>query len=287
LLLGGQVTLAQHWHVGLAASSGLTPGIGTPQFRVISRVEYIPAVLPPPPPPPPLPPPPPPPPSDRDKDGIIDREDACPDDPGVKTDDPTTNGCPPPPPDRDKDGILDSEDACPDTAGMKTDDPRTNGCADRDGDSILDPIDACPDVPGIQHPDPKKHGCPLVRIERKQIRILEQIKFKFDSAQILPESSTILNAVAGILKEHPDIQQVRVEGHTDNQGKPIYNRGLSRRRAASVVKWLVKREGIEASRLTSEGFGQSRPIDSNSTEEGRKENRRVEFHIASVALPEQ
>ena len=105
--------------------------------------------------------PPPPPRSDRDKDGVFDDEDACPDVAGVRTDDPKTNGCPPPPPDRDGDGIPDSEDACPDVAGVRTNDPKTNGCPpDRDGDGILDKDDACPDVPGIKTNDPKTNGCP-------------------------------------------------------------------------------------------------------------------------------
>ena len=103
----------------------------------------------------------PPPPPDRDKDGIIDSEDACPDVPGIRTSDPKTNGCPPPPPDRDGDGIPDSEDACPDVPGVRTNDPKTNGCPpDRDGDGIIDSEDACPDVPGIRTNDPKTNGCP-------------------------------------------------------------------------------------------------------------------------------
>jgi OOP family OmpA-OmpF porin len=95
---------------------------------------------------------------DRDGDGIPDDQDACPDVPGVRTDDPKTNGCPP---DRDGDGIPDNEDACPDVPGVRTDDPRTNGCpSDRDHDTIIDKEDACPDVPGIRTDDPKTNGCP-------------------------------------------------------------------------------------------------------------------------------
>src|ERR1700744_5132921 len=89
----------------------------------------------------------------RDHDGVLDKDDACPDDPGMKTDDPTTNGCP----DRDKDGIIDKVDACPDVAGLKTSDPKTNGCPDpdRDKDGIANEQDACPDEPGKPDPDPK------------------------------------------------------------------------------------------------------------------------------------
>jgi len=96
---------------------------------------------------------------DRDGDGIPDDQDACPDVPGVRTEDPKTNGCPPP--DRDGDGIPDSEDACPDVPGVRTTDPKTNGCpSDRDHDTIIDVEDACPDVPGVRTSDPKTNGCP-------------------------------------------------------------------------------------------------------------------------------
>ena len=218
-------------------------------------------------------------PPDRDKDGIPDTEDACPDVPGVKTDDPKTNGCPP---DRDKDGIPDTEDACPDVPGVKTDDPKTNGCpSDRDKDGIADTVDACPDVPGPPNADPKKNGCPFVRIEAGQLKILEQIKFKFDSAEIV-DSEPILQAVVKTLGEHAEIKHLRIEGHTDNVGTPIYNKDLSRRRAASVEKALV-REGIDKQRLSSEGFGLERPAADNTTDEGRAANRRVEFHIEESA----
>ncbi|HYJ10445.1 MAG TPA: OmpA family protein, partial [Polyangiaceae bacterium] len=103
---------------------------------------------------------PPAPPPDRDRDGILDNDDACPDVAGVQTNDPKTNGCPPPP-DRDGDGIADSEDACPDVAGVKTSDAKTNGCPpDRDGDGVLDHDDACPDLAGLKTNDPKTNGCP-------------------------------------------------------------------------------------------------------------------------------
>jgi OmpA-OmpF porin, OOP family len=224
-----------------------------------------------------------PPPRDRDGDGVLDPQDACPDERGVPSGEPGTNGCPPPPPDQDKDGILDSQDACPDRAGDKTDDPRTNGCPDSDNDGIRDPEDACPGDAGARDPDPKKNGCPLARVERGQVKITEQVKFQTGSATILPDSNTVLEAVAKILKDHPEIKRVRVEGHTDNRGGKSMNQRLSQRRAAAVVTWLVTKGGIERSRLTSEGLGMDRPVGDNATEEGRRDNRRVEFHIADSA----
>lgn len=260
--------------------------------------------------PPPAPmPPAPPPPTDRDKDGILDGADACPDVPGVKTADPATNGCK----DTDGDGIGDPKDACLDEAGLPNADPTLNGCPDEDGDGIFDKVDACPtiagvadpdkqkngcpanfdrdhdginnnvdacpDDPGKPDPDPLKNGCPSAFVSAGQIKILEQVKFKPGSAQIdVKESLPILTAVAKVLKEHPEIKRVRIEGHTDKTGTPQANKKLSAERAAAVMKWLVA-NGVAQKRLTSAGFGSERPLDSNETEAGRQANRRVEFQI--------
>ncbi|HEX7506955.1 MAG TPA: thrombospondin type 3 repeat-containing protein, partial [Polyangia bacterium] len=185
--------------LGLGAGPGMTRGLGTPTLRAVASVAYAP--LPPPPPPPPLPPPPPKkrvPPADRDKDGIPDKVDACPDEPGVKSDDPEKNGCPPPPPDRDGDGILDKDDACPDLKGVRNEDPTQNGCPpDTDGDGIRDDVDACPNEKGKPDPDPQKNGCPTsVRVTDQEIIILEQVQFKTGSAVILKASDDLLFQVA-------------------------------------------------------------------------------------------
>jgi outer membrane protein OmpA-like peptidoglycan-associated protein len=305
MLLGAHYRLGPSWHVDLGAGTALTRGLGAPLLRVVAAIEWAPLYEPPAerqpdrdhdrlpdpsdacPEVPGLPTYDPrtngcvPAPADRDSDRIIDMFDACPDQPGPSTQDPKTNGCPPPPPDADGDGVIDPEDACPSEPGVRTDDPKTNGCPppkDRDGDGILDPQDACPDQPGPADPDPAKNGCPVARIEGKQIKITEQIKFAFGRADILPESEAVLNAVAAIMTQHPEIKKVSIEGHTDNHGADQLNLVLSRTRAASVVNWLV-RHGIDAKRLSSAGFGKTRPIDTNDTEVGRKNNRRVEFQI--------
>ena len=150
---------------------------------------------------------------------------------------------------------------------------------DEDGDGIPDAEDACPRRPGRRSRDPRRNGCPSrVRIEGRQIKISEQIKFRTDSSEILPESDGVLTEVRETLDEHPEIRRVRVEGHTDNTGDPAYNRELSQRRAEAVSAWLV-RHGVDGNRLHSVGVGPDRPIDTNATEEGRRNNRRVEFHI--------
>jgi OOP family OmpA-OmpF porin len=294
---------------GLGAGPGLSHAAGTAAFRGLASAEYAPAVRAPPPPPPP-----PPPPSDRDGDGIIDSEDACPDVPGIRTNDPRTNGCPS---DRDHDGIIDSEDACPDVPGIRTNDPKTNGCpSDRDGDGIIDVEDACPDVPGIRtndpktngcpsdrdsdgivdtldacpdepgppNADPKKNGCPLARVKDNQIVITEQIKFRFGLAVLDPVSDPILDAVLKVMLSHTEIAKIRIEGHTDSVGGAAYNKKLSDGRAAAVADWLVK-HGVARTHLTNVGFGLTKPIDTNETDEGRANNRRVEFHIDGEGAP--
>jgi outer membrane protein OmpA-like peptidoglycan-associated protein len=176
--------------------------------------------------------------------------------------------------------VADAEDACPVDPGVRSEDPKLNGCPpDTDKDGIVDQKDACPEQAGPADPDTKKNGCPAVRIEKGEIKITQQVKFKTKSAVILPESDEILNGVAGMLKEHPEITKVRVEGHTDNRGGAKFNKDLSQKRAASVVKWLTTRGGIAKGRLIANGFGLERPLDSNDTDEGRQNNRRVEFHI--------
>jgi outer membrane protein OmpA-like peptidoglycan-associated protein len=216
---------------------------------------------------------------DGDGDGIVDRDDACPNEAGPDAEDPAARGCP----DADADGIVDKVDACRDEKGVATTDPKTNGCPpnpDRDGDGIRNEEDACPDESGRPDSDPKKHGCPTAFIEGSQIRIREQVKFVTGSAEIQrgQDNELVLSAVLAVLKDHPAITKVRVEGHTDSRGAAAKNKALSQRRAESVVAWLVK-NGIDASRLEARGFGMERPIDDNRTDAGRKNNRRVEFHI--------
>ncbi len=310
LLMGAHYQFLPAWRAGAGVGPGLTRGYGAPQLRVVASIEWAPELKEQPLPPsdqdhdgildtndacvtvPGVPTVDPktngcPPPADRDGDGILDPADACPAVPGIKSDDPKLNGCPPPA-DRDKDGIADSEDACPDVAGVKSEDPKLNGCPppppDRDKDGILDPDDACPDQFGQADPDPKKNGCPKVEVTATEIKILERIEFDTAKATIRPESDPVLNAVLTVLRDHPEILKVSIEGHTDNRGGKVYNKKLSQARAEAVMKWLTD-HGIAAGRLTAQGYGQDRPIDTNNTDAGRQKNRRVEFHIVERKAP--
>ena len=305
--MGAHLDVVENLRVGLGVGPGLSRGMGAPAARYLVSVEWVPGVEKVAPPP-----------SDRDGDAIEDSADACPDVPGVPNASADLNGCPLPviadtdgdgilddsdacpaeagradlehpklhgcplPPDGDGDGIADEADACPAEAGPPNSiDPSKNGCpppSDSDGDGIVDPQDACPKEPGSPSDNPKRNGCPRAVLTESGISILERVEFETGEAILRPESSGVLSAVATVLKDHPEIKKISVEGHTDSRGAAQFNLQLSRRRAASVVTWLVK-NGIEASRLVSAGYGSERPLRGNDTEEERQENRRVEFKV--------
>jgi outer membrane protein OmpA-like peptidoglycan-associated protein len=124
-----------------------------------------------------------------------------------------------------------------------------------------------------------KVGCPrAVRVEGTQIVILQSVNFATGSDVINANSFTLLEQVAAVLAEHPEIVRVAVDGHTDNAGITKANITLSEKRSVSVVTWLVD-HGIDARRLEARGFGPRRPIATNGTPEGKAKNRRVEFQI--------
>lgn len=221
---------------------------------------------------------------DRDDDFVYDDEDACPDVKGLRTRDPLTNGCPP---DRDHDTVVDDEDACPDVAGPRTDDPKTNGCppprVDRDHDGIYDDEDACPDLPGITTGDPKTNGCPpataSVHIEKDRILLDSVILFDTDSPRVRHASWGIVQKLADFIRATPDLLEVSIEGHADATGEDDHNMVLSRDRAESVRRLLI-RDGVAADRLKAEAFGRSRL--KVQTDKAEVQNRRVEFWITRV-----
>ena len=121
-------------------------------------------------------------------------------------------------------------------------------------------------------------------IANGRIRMLEQVRFGFNSDRILPVSEPGLEVVVAVMLEHLEITHVTVRGHTDGVGGKAYNQRLSTRRARSVMDWLVKR-GIAHQRLAFEGKGMENPLDSNDTETGRQNNRRVELMIDEQVMP--
>ncbi len=202
---------------------------------------------------------------DTDGDGVADKEDACPEVAGVKT----LGGCP----DADGDGIADKADKCPEVKGPK----ENGGCPwpDRDGDKVLDKDDKCPDVAGTV----ANQGCPDVTDEaiKKLNDYAKTILFDSGKASFQKQTFPVLQSITAILKEYPSAK-FSIEGHTDNTGKEATNQKLSEERAAAVKGYLVE-NGIAADRLASAGFGQTKPIDSNKTKEGKANNRRVEVKL--------
>jgi outer membrane protein OmpA-like peptidoglycan-associated protein len=182
--------------------------------------------------------------------------------------------------DRDHDGVPDKEDRCPDQPGS----PETDGCPDKDGDGIPDIDDKCPDEPGPA----ENQGCPVegpvVVYKPPKLELRAGITFETGKADIKSESFGILDEVAAFLMAHTDLKKVRIEGHTDNRGSAKYNLDLSKRRARSVLLYLVKK-GVAEHRLSSEGYGFERPIADNATALGRARNRRVDFTVTDP-LPE-
>lgn len=221
---------------------------------------------------------------DKDGDGVPDGQDQCPDEREDLDGFMDADGCPDV--DNDKDGLLDTVDQCPnqpeDRNGFQDEDGCPEGVVDRDEDGILDSQDQCPDQPENKNDYLDEDGCPdvkpqKVRITKERIYIDEKILFETSKARILPDSYGILDSVAQVLKDYPYIA-IRIEGHTDSQGGDDYNLKLSKDRAASVFTYLVNK-GIDASRMKSQGYGETSPLDTNRTEQGRANNRRVEFHI--------
>ncbi|MBI2893892.1 MAG: OmpA family protein [Deltaproteobacteria bacterium] len=128
---------------------------------------------------------------------------------------------------------------------------------------------------------------PVVQVEASRIRVDEKIQFELDSADISSVSNGLLDQIATVINSHPEVGRIRVEGHTDRQGAAQYNRTLSQRRAEAVVVYLV-RKGVPRARLDPRGFGFDRPLGSNDTDDGRAQNRRVEFNfVTPPAAPAQ
>lgn len=193
-------------------------------------------------------------PADSDSDGIPDLRDKCPDTPlGVLVD---AVGCPPvdrtPPPPPPK--MIDGDD---------------------DGDGVLNSRDKCPGTEKGVMVD--EDGCPL--------KFTVQIEFDFDKSEVRPEYRDELRKAAAFMNKYPGTQFL-LAGHTDSKGSEEYNLLLSKRRAAAVKKYLVEEFGIAAHLMTPRGYGESQPVATNDTAEGRQANRRVEVICCVVIPPE-
>ncbi len=231
---------------------------------------------------------------DTDGDGIVDSLDRCPTVPGLAS----LQGCP----DRDGDGIADIDDACPDVAGVA----KYKGCPipDTDGDGINDEMDKCPTVPGVARyqgcpipdtdgdgvndeedkcptrPGPASNqGCPEIAKEviEKVSFAAKNIFFATGKYQLLPKSFKSLDGVVDLLKADESLM-LDIDGHTDAVGTDESNQVLSDNRAGSVKEYFLKK-GIDASRLKSTGYGETKPVADNNTAAGRAKNRRTEMTV--------
>ncbi len=309
------------WQVRLGVGSGLTTGIGAPDFRVMMGAGWRLPGEPPAPPAPAV--------VDTDGDGLLDPQDGCPSDPEDRDGFADGDGCPDP--DDDADGIVDTADAC------RTEPEDADGVRDADGcpepevavavrvvDAAGAPIELARTLvaggavrsagaaeqylelaPGTYTVDATATGydpghqelvvadaslvldLPLtaaakstIVVTRERIDLKESIQFETGSAAIKPVSFDLLGQVAKVLRDYPEIRMLRIDGHTDSRGSDASNLKLSQARAASVMRWLVE-NGVEESRLKSEGFGESKPLDPRENAEAWTKNRRVEMTIES------
>jgi type IX secretion system PorP/SprF family membrane protein len=244
--------------------------------------------------------------NDKDKDGIYDEEDDCPRIPGLLA----LKGCP----DKDKDGIKDSEDECPEEFGLKI----NNGCPDKDSDGVVDKKDECPELPGLPKfkgcPDTdgdglqdayddcptergpiQNHGCPkgasntdtvyitvtdtvyiTINNDTDLKKVFKDVKFESDKYILTYSSILVLSEVSNYLDEKA--LNIHITGHTDSQAPDEYNMELSENRVKAVQNYLVSK-GISKSRIKIDWKGETEPIATNNTEEGRENNRRVELLI--------
>jgi outer membrane protein OmpA-like peptidoglycan-associated protein len=263
--------------------------------------------------PPEAPPPPPEAPKDTDGDGLLDPVDECPRKPEDLDGFQDEDGCPED--DNDGDGIGDKIDDCPMDPEDRDGFDDTDGCADLDNDrdGLADAVDQCPEVPEDQDGFEDDDGCPdcdndgdgvpecpdaidkcpaeaapgtpdgcapkyeLIVVTEEKIELKQTVFFDTKKATIQRKSFDLLDEVAQALADRPAIK-VRIEGHTDSQGKDAFNKTLSQKRAEAVKAYLVGR-GIDEARMTPVGFGEEVPIADNRTDAGRAQNRRVEFFI--------
>ena len=148
---------------------------------------------------------------------------------------------------------------------------------DSDGDGVPDSRDACPDTPRTHRVDSR--GCSIVLEEVARIDLT--VQFDFDRSVVKPEYMAEIRALADFMKANTDVSAV-LEGHTDSVGTEAYNQALSMRRVNAVRQVLIDQFGIAASRIRVEGYGETRPIASNDTAEGRAQNRRVQSVISTT-----
>jgi outer membrane protein OmpA-like peptidoglycan-associated protein len=243
--LSGRYRLPAGAWASVGAAAGLTEGVGAASFRAIVSVGWT-YMKPEPPPPPPAV------------------------DPNLDT---------------DGDGIPDVIDQCDDMAETYDGFDDEDGCPEFDGDQDGVPFerDACPRDPIHPEQDPRySDGCPKVaEFAGDRIVITQAIFFAEGRAELMPSAMPVLEAVLGVINDHPEIAYFLVEGHTNQNGSDAFNLRLSDARAFAVMSWLGE-QGVPSGRLLSKGFGESRSLVEADDPSAEAVNRRVEFRVVSV-----
>lgn len=144
--------------------------------------------------------------------------------------------------------------------------------------AVTPPPEPEPPPAAAAEPEPEPEAPPKAAMANEAIELSETVQFETESAVLLERSKTLLDDVVRELNDHPEVTRVQIEGHTDSVASPRFNRKLSQERVDSVRSYLVSK-GIDPKRLTTKAFGERKPTASNKTEEGRAQNRRVEFRI--------
>ncbi len=137
-----------------------------------------------------------------------------------------------------------------------------------------------PEPEPVAEPEPEKR----VEVRDNKIVINEKVQFELDSHKIRDVSHDLLNEVASVIKENPQIKKIEIQGHASAEGGDDHNMKLSDRRAKSVMKYLTSKGGVAKDHFTAKGYGETQPIASNDTEDGREKNRRVEFVITEQEI---
>lgn len=266
-LLGALIDVTSEWKIHAAGGLGLLQGFGVPTARAIVGVRWEPS------------------PNDPDHDGVRspkrDAGEPVQDEPAASTEDPGAS----------VDAVDDAAreaamrggyDACPDLPedfdGVEDEDGCPEG--DQDGDGVLDYLDRCPNEPETINGFEDDDGCAdegpaQIVIEEGRLTILETIRFEPNSSKLDPSSNRILDQIVLTLRKHHQMN-IAIGGHTDSTGPRELNMRLSRDRARSVRAYLLA-HGIKPARLSAQGFGPDQPVADNATDEGRSQNRRVEF----------
>ncbi|WP_240615596.1 OmpA family protein [Alteromonas facilis] len=210
---------------------------------------------------------------DSDGDGVMDSRDQCPNTPPGQAVD--TTGCNN---DLDGDGVVNANDQCPNTP--KGTPVNAVGCSlvnDSDNDGVPNDKDQCPD--SLPNDKVDANGC--VIFEEKELSIALRVLFANNSDVVTNPQDAEIKAFADFLNRYVNTSAV-IEGHTSSVGSDSYNMALSERRANAVRDLLINAYGIDAGRLSAEGFGETRLLDASDSAEAHKMNRRIEAKVSAT-----